>query len=181
VGNTTIISSFHQEIRTGTKTKRGKQNLETSDFFAMERIENNELTSSERRKTNAELTDALRNNRMITYRSAHSPVTEWSLLSAGPIHRLSGVVIDFSSIVIKNGLYYPRIVINIGSASSVSSSNSFLTLGGIYCLGDVISMYTDMTETGSPQFVLSSGSISIGKRKQDRFYFDGKDAIRGVS
>jgi len=122
---------------------------------------------------------------------------EGALCSAGPVHKLmvsnkgnnlgtSYLVIDFSDIIYYNRLYWPKIHFHASSNNLSFSFNSLgdanvMVFGGISFYNGALIPIWGYTESfgvlpGGPTFAL--GSIDIGHRCCDRFYWDGKDDVR---
>lgn len=179
----TIISSIYkQKVRKGNKTVLGKANLAIQNLYTWDGIKNNELTSNIRRQTTPELNAASSSGYSSIIDVKNSHPNEGTLLSPGPIHSATSdsglVVIDLSSVIFRQGLYWPIVKINVGSASSILTERSSLTIGGITFLGSNINIYIDLSNLSYPVTVFSLGSIEIGRRIRDRFYFDNADKLR---
>jgi hypothetical protein len=178
-GNTIISTAFKQEIRSA---KINKNNEPTDiDYYTSEGIKNNELITSVRRKTQLELTDAAQRGYLTQLVSNQSTVNEGTLLSSGPIHKLrtsgGAFTLDLSSIIYRQRLYWPKIIIIFDAYSSLSN-NGILISGGINMFGGIIPMYMDMAAAYRVLYAVAIGVITIGKRPLDRFYYDGKDKER---
>jgi hypothetical protein len=112
------------------------------------------------------------------------------LCVAGPVHSIPSangqgyVQINFTDIVYAKGLYWPVIIILLGDGEFILTSD-ILSLGvnqNNYNIGGinfgnygVITMSGYSTKVLQPVFYSVSGSIKIGERCCDRFYFDGFD------
>jgi hypothetical protein len=123
--------------------------------------------------------------------AADLDVDESRLCVAGPIHSLSSkngqgyVQMDFSDIIYSNRLYWPVIKIFIGNGQVVLTSDIMSPLGinqNAYNIGAVnfcgrgtISMSGYSVLSFQPIFYSVGGSISIGERCCDKFYYDGID------
>jgi hypothetical protein len=116
-------------------------------------------------------------------------VNEGVLCSAGPIHTFVGasgyVKIDMSDIVFAKRLYWPKIFILLQSSSLSMSSKIAGYAGNINVLGGVkfstygvIPFYGSSFSRNTPTLVSVDGSIEIGTRCCDRFYWDGGDESR---
>lgn len=119
-----------------------------------------------------------------------SDTDEARLCVAGPVHSIPSpngqgyVQINFTDIVYSNGLYWPIIIILLGDGEfiltsdimSLGANQNNYNIGGInFGNYGVISMSGYSTKTLQPLFYSVSGSIQIGERCCDRFYFDGFD------
>ena len=122
--------------------------------------------------------------------AADNDTDEARLCVAGPIHSLPSangqgyVQINFSDVIYANRLYWPIIVIIIGNGEVVLTSDilslginqNAYNIGGInFCNMGIITMSGYSTHTLQPVFYSVQGSIKIGERCCDRFYFDGID------
>ena len=125
-------------------------------------------------------------------------INEGSLCSAGPVHSFGGgqggITIDFSDIIKIGAMYYPRIYILLYGGSFVVTSSvnttgsdgrevvgsnpgNMVIIGGIsFGKWGVIPMYGWSALVVNVS--LAAGSIQIGERCSDRFYFDGQDLAR---
>ena len=162
-GNTKIINTYRKKIR---KEREGVINGVTQKTVEIDKsISPNILTSS------------------IT------KVNEGVLCSAGPIHtlvRASGYVkIDMSDIIFAKRLYWPKIFILLQSSRLSMSSKIVGYAGNINVLGGVkflsygvIPFYGSSFSSNMPILVSVNGSIEIGTRCCDRFYWDDGDESR---
>lgn len=175
-GSTKIKTSFIQKNRTARITNKGLPTLDDKNVFLWRGIQQNEFIYNTRRKTASETNLLKQQSLPFQLNVINSSPTELSLLSAGPIHAGAGVTIDMSSIIYKNNLYWPKVIISFDSVSSLASSGGVECLGGISFLGKLIPVYVENITFAIVAF--ASGSIQIGNTKYDRFYFDGKDEIR---
>ena len=116
---------------------------------------------------------------------------EGSLCSAGPIHTLisgpSTLIVDFSDILFFRRLYWPKIIFIGGSNNLFFNFNpakagnvNVNVVGGISFLGALIPVYgyAESFSFVPTQLVVAFGSINIGKRCCDRFFYDGFDEER---
>jgi hypothetical protein len=152
-GNTKIINTYRKKIR---KEREGVINGVTQKTVEIDKsISPNILTSS------------------IT------KVNEGVLCSAGPIHTLVGasgyVKIDMSDIIFAKRLYWPKIFILLQSSRLSMSSKIVGYAGNINVLGGVIPFYGSSFSSNIPILVSVNGSIEIGTRCCDRFYWDNAD------
>lgn len=115
---------------------------------------------------------------------------EARLCVAGPIHSIPSpngqgyVQINFTDIVYANRLYWPIIIILLGDGEfiltsdimSLGANQNNYNIGGInFGNYGVIYMSGYSSKTLQPLFYSVNGSIQIGERCCDRFYFDGFD------
>jgi hypothetical protein len=162
-GNTKIINTYRKKIR---KEREGVINGVTQKTVEIDKsISPNILTSS------------------------IVKVNEGVLCSAGPIHTFVGasgyLKIDMSDIVFAKRLYWPKIFILLQSSSLSISSKIAGYAGNINVLGGVkfssygiIPFYASSFSRNIPTLVSVNGSIEIGTRCCDRFYWDGGDESR---
>jgi hypothetical protein len=122
--------------------------------------------------------------------AAELDTDEARLCVAGPIHSIPSpngqgyVQINFTDIVYANRLYWPIIIVLLGDGEFILTSD-IMSLGvnqNNYNIGGInfgnygiIFMSGYSTKTLQPVFYSVSGSIQIGERCCDRFYFDGFD------
>ena len=116
---------------------------------------------------------------------------EGSLCSAGPIHTLrsgnASLIIDFSDILFFRRLYWPKIIF-IGASNNLffnfnparAGDVNVNVIGGGSFLGALIPVYgyAESFSVIPTQIVVAFGSVSIGKRCCDRFFYDGFDEER---
>ena len=115
-------------------------------------------------------------------------VNEGTLCAAGPVHTLTStggyIVIDFSDIIYAKRQYWPKIIVYFDSKSAVCSStqtgfvSNFQPLGALnFCNYGMIS-FLGQTNIFPPPITNIQGSVTIGTRCADRFYWDDNDDTR---
>jgi hypothetical protein len=116
---------------------------------------------------------------------------EASLCSAGPVHTLKKgsafLSIDFSDILFFKRLYWPKIQF-LGSSNNLSFTFNpgprrdvnVNVIGGVNFLGALLPFYgfAESFTAVPSRLVVAFGSISIGKRCCDRFFYDGFNTER---
>jgi hypothetical protein len=117
-------------------------------------------------------------------------IDEARLCVAGPVHSLPSptgqgyIQINFTDVIYSNRLYWPIIIVLIGNGESVLTSDILslgpnqnnYNIGGLnFCNMGVITMSGYSTHTLQPIFYSVQGTISIGERCCDKFYYDGID------
>lgn len=115
---------------------------------------------------------------------------EGTLVSPGPVHIFTSkqknlsIKIDFSDILYRNNLYYPKITIS-GRTTSFSfevgpNFGAGASLHYIYFMGSMIPIGVKSFSTNptSIPIVIFNCTIEPGERCCDRFYWDGKDKER---
>lgn len=122
--------------------------------------------------------------------STNKKPNEASLCSAGPVHKIqrgaSYLSIDFSDVIFFRRLYWPKIQFvgssnNLGFSFNPSRSQvNVNVIGGISFLGALIPFYgfSESFTIIPSSLVVAFGSIDIGKRCCDRFFYDGSDEER---
>lgn len=175
-GYTKIITKYSKKVRKkptysipfeGINSSKQDLSIKPTDFDIDEEINPNILSSQN-----------LRPN-------------EGSLCSAGPVHRIqrgnSLLLIDFSDIIYFQRKYWPKIEFLGGSRNLAFTFDPFKAgnvnvnaIGGINFLGNLIPVigYSESFSSIPTQLVVAFGSIQIGKRCCDRFYWDGADEDR---
>lgn len=182
VGYTSISTTYKQEVRTAkfTKGRVLDPNAKDSDYFTWQGMKDGEFITSVRRKTAQELNEARSRgiNSPLVFNNAN--VKEGNLCS-GPIHKFrsggGGVTIDLSSIVYRQRQYWPKILISFGNFSSLGS-NGIQLIGGVNMLGGIVPLFMDYAYAYTVLYAIALGSVSIGARCGDRFYYDNADKIR---
>jgi hypothetical protein len=150
------------------------------------------MVSNGKTQTSVALDTKVSKNRLV---QTFSPVNEGTICSAGPIHKIAltsaisnaYILIDFSDIIYSTSpqlpkvlLYWPKIIIIASSnclsfGSLASFGGNVLSSGGInFCNLGVIQVFGN-TNVGFPVVNSINGSINIGRRCCDRFYWDGRD------
>jgi uncharacterized membrane protein YgcG len=145
-------------------------------------------------QTSIDLDKNVNPNRLV---QIFSPVSEGTLVTAGPVHRIAlssaisnaYMLIDFSDIIYSTSpqlnkvkLYWPRIIIIASSncfsfGSLASFGGNVASSGGInFCNMGVIEVFGNTT-VQFPVVNSVQGKISIGTRCCDRFYWDGRDYV----
>jgi hypothetical protein len=187
-GNTTIKTNFKQELRKAKFLEDGSP--KEKNYFTWNGIQDNNFITSVRRATTKELSDAKKDGVLTPLHVINSKVNEGTLLSSGPIHTLNygnsmfassgGFTLDLSSIVFRKRLYWPRILIIFDKYSSLADSGIQIA-GGVNVLGSIVPLYMDFAEAYTTLIAVALGSVTVGKRSKDRFYFDDKDKERESS
>jgi hypothetical protein len=175
-GQTKIFTKYNKSVRKkptysvpfeGLNSSKSPISIETGDFEVDKEITPNNLVS------------------------LNLKPNEGSLCSAGPVHRLqfgrSLLLIDFSDIIFFQRKYWPKIEFIGASSNLVFTFDPFRTgavnvivIGGVSFLGNLIPVYgySESFSVAPTQLAVSFGSITIGKRCCDRFYWDGADKDR---
>jgi hypothetical protein len=166
-GYTKITTKYIQNLR------KGKRDLsqESSDLYSFEGIQ----SSKTQKEISSNYTKQLESNQ--------SSVFEETLFSLGPTHFLknssslnSGVLLDFSNIIYRKNLYWPKIQINSPNFTSEIKFSIRSAIGGVLFNGSLISMYYKGNNFLALPII--NGSITIGQRCCDRFLYDSFDQER---
>lgn len=116
------------------------------------------------------------------FTSHNVDVNEGQIAGAGPVHTLASsdgnCLIDFSDIIYAKHQYWPIIKITIGILSSQNlGANNATVYGGVNFLGCGQISFFGFSTAVNPVYSIG-GTISIGDRCSDRFYWDGHDDER---
>ncbi len=167
-GYTKIKTAFTQKKRKGQREPN-----QTIDIYTMDGVIGG--------LTQKKITTG---NNLPTLTSSTGNVNEGMLASAGPIHILNqnggGVTIDFTNVKFYQGLYWPKIVVNLVNATSVSGVGTYGQMIGGVSMDLSTKIIPLFSKVNNPLAIASIayGSILIGKRCGDRFYYDDKDKER---
>ena len=116
------------------------------------------------------------------FTSHNIDVNEGQIAGAGPVHTFASgggnCLIDFSDIIYAKHQYWPIIKITTGILSSQNlGGNNATVYGSVNFLGCGQINFFGFSTSLNPIYSIG-GSVSIGDRCSDRFYWDGHDNDR---